>query len=74
MLVCLELANNELRLDFEDFEPKSLSLLLNSVLVSSKQRLLINFLFEDIIEIFGNLKYICQRLVTVDKLYRAAHD
>ena len=74
MLVCLELANNELRLDFEDFEPKSLSLLLNSVLVSSKQRLLINFLFEDIIEIFGNLKYICQRFVTVDKLYRAAHD
>jgi len=74
LLVSLEFSSDELRVDFENLQPKSLSLLDNSMLVCPEQRLLIDFVAECIVEEFGDKQKIPQCDIAVYKLYGTAHD
>jgi len=63
LLVSFELATNELSVDFEDFEPKSLTLPFDSVLVSPQEGLLVDLAAQNLIEVFRDKQNIPQRLI-----------
>ena len=60
--------------DFEDLEPQMLTFRLNSVLVGSQERLLVNATSEYLMEVRRDQKQVSQSDIAIDELDRAAHD
>ena len=58
MLVCFKLTRDKLRFNFEYFEPQNLAFCVYSMLIGSKQRLLVDLGLQDVVEVFRNLKHV----------------